>query len=196
VAELDGFRVDPGEKRAQWEEATRVALSAAGLPGVALAVLQEPSLVERREALLRLLDEALDSRARAATDPATMVVGLRLADELRAMAQAARGGDEKGGGRNSEGTRPVKAYLADLLEIGQAYLRDILVIGAGARGETVHHQDRLERLTRHAGQLEPQAAARLIQLLRETGQILDRNVAPQLALERMFLNFLHPGGTT
>src|SRR5213080_3139215 len=26
VAELDGFRVDPGEKRAQWEEATRAAL--------------------------------------------------------------------------------------------------------------------------------------------------------------------------
>ena len=25
VAELDGFRVDPGEKRAQWEEATRAA---------------------------------------------------------------------------------------------------------------------------------------------------------------------------
>jgi DNA polymerase-3 subunit delta' len=179
-------------------QAETLALSAGGRPGAALAAIVDEAFAARREGLLALFDAALDARARCAADPAEAVVALRLADELRAAAQDERGeaggkgrapAGERGAG---EAARPVKNYLAEMLALGQTYLRDILVMGSGAPETALHHRDRSEQLSAHARRLDPAAALRLIDLLGETIQILDRNVPPQAALERMWVLFLQP----
>lgn len=176
-------------------EAAAVARAAAGCPGTALGLLQDEALLARRTRILDLLDAALRARAHAARDASQVVAALRLADDFRAVAQDARGPAEKGSRSGGEGQRPLKAYLADQLELGLAYLRDILVMGSGAEDSLLQHPDRREQLEGFARELAPREASQLIDLLRETGQVLDRNVAPQLALERMFLNFVSPQAT-
>jgi DNA polymerase-3 subunit delta' len=182
------------------EEAMRVALSAGGRPGAALAGLADPSLPARRERILAIFDHALDVRARCEADPSALVHALQLSDRLRREAQEHRqsGTPERGVGvarDGADGARPLKSYLMETLDLGRTYLRDILVLGTGASETAAEHQDRMAEIRRHAAATPPEATAILIDLLGETTQILDRNVAPQLAVERMFMNLLHPRET-
>jgi hypothetical protein len=48
------------------------------------------------------------------------------------------------------------------------------------------NQDRLSALSEVAGVLPPRAALARVEAVREAQQLLERNVAPQLVLERMF----------
>src|SRR5213078_1865996 len=108
-------------------EARAASLGSGGRPGLALAALGDPSYTDRREQVLSLFDAALAAREACAADPGRAVEALRLADALRSCAQAERQrtGD---GARSSEGGRPLKNALRELLEAGQAYIRDILVL--------------------------------------------------------------------
>jgi len=166
-------------------EAERIARAADGLPGAALSALGDPQFAARREQILAVFDRALRARARCSAEPSAMVLSLGLADELREAAQAERKRAEANGA-----ARPVKGYLAQMLGLGRDYLRDILVLGAGGPPAVLHHGDRTAELAARARELDAVTTLSLIELLGETMQILERNVPPQMALERLFCNFL------
>jgi DNA polymerase-3 subunit delta' len=171
------------------ETARSLALAAGGRPGAAIAALADPGFTGRRQQALSIFDQALAARPRCAASPAEVVAGLRLAESLRAAAEDER--DAKpGGDAAAEAARPLKSHLAAILEVGQDYVRDILVLGEGGPPTALYHPDRLPLLEEHCRTLDRAAALELIRLLAETALLLDRNVAPQLALERLFLRFL------
>ncbi|HEU4752011.1 MAG TPA: hypothetical protein VFU47_02805, partial [Armatimonadota bacterium] len=52
--------------------------------------------------------------------------------------------------------------------------------------QLIQNQDRLSELIEAAQGTPPERAARDVETVREAQQLLDRNVTPQLVMERMF----------
>jgi hypothetical protein len=72
------------------------------------------------------------------------------------------------------------------LEQALGLLRDVLVLVVGSPAGLVHNQDRIATLRDTACRTTPALALQNIEVVREAQQLLERNVAPQLVLERMF----------
>ncbi len=166
------------------EQAAAAASASSGRPGLAIAALSDPGVEERRKHALDVFTQAFDVRRHCRAEPGRMVEALRLADALRALGQEAREGETGGP------ARPLKSYLAELLEVGQNLVRDILVLTAGGPETALGHPEQRPVLEEQARTLTPESASGLARLIAETVLLLDRNVSPSLALERLFLNFV------
>jgi len=158
--------------------AAELARASGGRPGIALAWAQNPAVLKRRRAVLDLFRRALASQAEAAARPGLGVLSLRLAEELKGLLPEAAG--EEGA------ARPAKSQHADNLEIGLGYLRDLLFLADGAPLETLQNQDRVAELTELAAAARPARVLADLETVRQAQQVLERNVNPQLVLERMF----------
>src|SRR5574341_295832 len=73
-----------------------------------------------------------------------------------------------------------------LLDVWQSWWRDVLLLSEGSRVSPLH-ADRLEQLQELAAQVEPQAAVRAINAVRNTLRLLDRSINARLAIEVMLL---------
>jgi DNA polymerase III subunit delta' len=155
--------------------ADELARACGGRPGLAIGWAQSPSVLKSRRAVLDLFYQALDAARSAARTPSLGVLSLRLAEQLRGLA-VQEDGD----------TRPAKALHQDNLEIGLCYLRDLLLLASGADTSLVQNQDRLSELTDLARTADEQRVLADLQTVRQSQQILERNVQPQPTLERMF----------
>lgn len=103
---------------------------------------------------------------------------MRMAEQLKALVGEV---DEEEGP-----ARPAKMLHSSNLETGLTYLRDLLVLTDGADPRLVQNQDRLAELQELARRADPQRVLDDVDSVREAQQLLDRNVQPQLVLERMF----------
>ena len=160
------------------EIARRLAYAAAGRPGLALSWARTPAILKQRQAVLDTFAVALRLQRDAKRDPALGVRSLRLSEELRGLV---------GSDSEEEGpARPAKMLHSGNLEIGLTYLRDLLLLTEGVAPELVQNQDRLPELAELAGHTDPERVLRDVESVRQAQQILDRNVQPQLVLERMF----------
>jgi DNA polymerase-3 subunit delta' len=143
------------------EEALSLAHAAGGRVGLALAWAADGSVREQREQVLALLREAEEHRRAVPARPGRQVASLRLAEALRAMAPGGAGA-----------TASARVALGQLLDLARDYYRDQLLVAVGAPG----------------GDLDP--LLRAIDTVSESQQFLERNVAPQLVLERMFARLI------
>lgn len=176
---------------AEVETAQIAAAAAGGRPGLAVRAITDPKEEETRNSVLTLTLEALDVGRRCQSDPKQAVTALRLADHLRGIAQARRQTDldaEKKGVSGCDPAGPLKHYIRSLLHIGEAVIRDILVLCVGGDVRCVQNVDRIASLEQQSVDLELENGVRILDLFLETEQLLERNVSPQLALERLFLN--------
>ncbi len=161
------------------EIARALARACGGRPGLAFTWARDPAVLKQRRQVLDLFAKAMALQRDARRDPAVGAVSLRLAEQLRGLVGS--GKDEDAGD-----ARPAKVQHSDNLTIGLTYLRDLLLLAQGSAPELVQNQDRLPELQDH---IRFAGAARLLQdvdTVREAQQLLDRNVQPQLVLERMF----------
>jgi DNA polymerase-3 subunit delta' len=161
------------------EAARALARASGGRPGLALTWAQEPSALRQRARVLELFAGALSAQRRARDEPQVGILSLRLAEQLRGLA-----GPEKG--EEDGPARPAKALHSENLETGLSYLRDLLLLAGGASAELAQNQDRLSELIDLAGHTDPGRVLDDVRAVREAQQFLERNVAPQLVLERMF----------
>jgi hypothetical protein len=164
--------------------------------------MENPAVLEQRGQVLDLFVEALEAATRARKDPAAGARSLRLAESLRALipnekpekpkrstTKAARGAPkdvDREEPREEAPPRPAKVLHHENLETGLTLLRDVLLLAGGADPALAQNQDRLPALTEVAGSLPPRATLARVEAVREAQQLLERNVAPQLVLERMF----------
>ncbi|HEY7801953.1 MAG TPA: DNA polymerase III subunit delta' [Dehalococcoidia bacterium] len=79
-----------------------------------------------------------------------------------------------------------RAHVHAVLEVWQAWWRDILLIAAGRENEAIH-RDRLDRLRPLASQCGVRGAVRALRAIADARQQLDENASPVLALEVMML---------
>lgn len=182
--------------------AMALARASGGRPGLAFSWMETPAILEQRGQVLDLFAEALVAAPRAARDPAVGARSLRLAESLRALipnekperpkrssARGAKGAEKAAQQEEPKDElppRPAKLLHHDNLETGLTLLRDVLLLAGGADPGLAQNQDRLPTLTEVAGTLPPNAALARVEAVREAQQLLERNVAPQLVLERMF----------
>lgn len=165
------------------EIARALARACGGRPGLAFSWARDPAVLKQRRQVLDVFARAMSLQRDARRDPAVGALSLRLAEQLKGLVGS---GKEEDDGP----ARPAKALHADNLEMGLTFLRDLVLLAQGAPDLLVQNQDRLPELrdlVRFA------TAARLlddIQSVREAQQILERNVAPQLVLERMFWSLI------
>jgi DNA polymerase-3 subunit delta' len=158
--------------------AAELARACGGRPGTALGWSQTPAVLKRRRAVLDVFHQALAAQPEAAKRPGLGVLSLRLGEELKALLPAESGAEDA--------PRPAKALHSDNLEIGLSYLRDLLVLTEGAPPETIQNQDRLPQLRELSPNARPARVLLDLESVRQAQQLLERNVAPQLVLERMF----------
>lgn len=161
------------------ERAMTLARACGGRPGLAISWSDNPSVLEGRRGVLDVFAEAVRRQREARKDPAAGIHALRLAERLRGLAGADREDDEGP-------ARPAKLLHSDNLEIGLTYLRDLLLLAHGADPDLAQNQDRIPELREVAETAETGKVLEQIDSVREAQQLLDRNVAPQLVLERMF----------
>ena len=173
------------ERGVEPERADILARAANGRPGLALSWVNEPSIAERRQAVLTIFQDALQCHARAGRQPGAAVNALRLAETFRALAGKGEDADDE------SPARPTKAVLADLLDTGASYLRDLLILCEGASAELVQNPDQLTALEATAAHVSREHLVEALTRTRETVQLLDRNVSPQAVLERLFWHCIH-----
>ncbi|MFN3649959.1 MAG: ATP-binding protein [Armatimonadota bacterium] len=158
------------------ELAPALARACGGCPGLAMTWAEDPTVLDRRRAVLDVFVAAL--RAQAAGQPSYGVLALRLAEQLRKLGEAEK--DDEGP------ARPAKVVHAQNLDLGLTFLRDLLLLRQGADPSLSQNQDRVSQLIEMAIHAEPARILDDIEVVREAQQLLDRNVTPQLVLERMF----------
>ena len=160
------------------EIARALARASGGRPGVALSWAKSPLVLKQRQAVLDVFAAAVTLQGEADRDPSVGAHSLRLAERLRALV---------GDGEDEEGpARPAKMLHSSNLETALTFLRDLLVLTEGADPSLVQNQDRLPELlalTRNTG---PERVLDDLRGVREAQQLLERNVQPQLVMERMF----------
>ena len=189
------------ERGADLERAAVLARASGGRPGLALTWLENPAVLEQRAQVLDLFTEALAAAPHATRNLAVGARSLRLAESLRALISNEKPEKPKRPPRGAKGAekvvdreepkeeappRPAKLLHHDNLETGLTLLRDVLLLTGGADPALAQNQDRLPMLTEAADRLSPHAALARVEAVREAQQLLERNVAPQLVLERMF----------
>jgi hypothetical protein len=141
---------------------------------VAFTWANDPGVIERRERLLALLREADAHRETARARPGRAVVALRLAESFRDLAPS-------DGPTSAAGTRNA---LAGLLDVALEHYRDRLLRAAGAPSAVTAAIDGDRQPA------EPETFLRAIDTVLDSQQFLERNVAPQLVLERMFARLI------
>jgi DNA polymerase III subunit delta' len=154
------------------QDADALARAAGGRVGVAFAWATDPGVLERRERLLALLREADAHREAARARPGRAVVALALAETFRDLVPS-EGASSAAGTRNA---------LAGMLDVALEHYRDGLLRSVGAPAA----------VTAFAATEpdEPDILLRAIDTVLESQQFLERNVAPQLVLERMFARLI------
>jgi DNA polymerase-3 subunit delta' len=167
------------------ELAEALACASGGRPGLAFSWAQDRQVLQRRNRILDLFGAALQARREAERDPAVCILSLRLAEQLRKQAVVEKGDED-------QPARPAKVIHSEDLETGLTLLRDLMLLSRGAAPELVQNQDRLPALMEMARHTPPERVPADIDAVREAQQILDRNVAPQLVLERMFWTLIAP----
>lgn len=161
------------------EIARALARASGGRPGVALTWAQSPSILKQRRAVLDVFQQALRLSQRSGSDPGIGVGSLRLAEQLRGLVGKESEEDE-------EAPRPAKVLHSENLDTGLSYVRDLLILTEGGAPELAQNQDRLDELIDLARLAETDRLLLAARSVREAQQLLGRNVAPQLVLERMF----------
>ncbi|HZI06003.1 MAG TPA: hypothetical protein VEZ71_18375, partial [Archangium sp.] len=161
------------------EIAVALARACGGRPGLAISWAQSPSVLKQRRAVLDVFARAVGFQRQARKDPSAGAKSLRLAEELRSLVDT---DTEKGEGR----ARPAKELHSENLEVGLTYLRDLLLLTQGAEPSLAQNQDRITELLDQARYTDRERALADVDSVREAQQLLERNVAPQLVLERMF----------
>lgn len=160
------------------EIARALARASGGRPGVALSWAKSPLVLKQRQAVLDVFAAAVSLQQEAARDPSVGAHALRLAERLRALVGEA---DEEEGP-----ARPAKMLHSSNLETALTFLRDLLVLTEGADPSLVQNQDRLPELLGLARNTHPVRVLDDLRGVREAQQLLERNVQPQLVMERMF----------
>jgi DNA polymerase III subunit delta' len=161
------------------EIARELARACGGRPGLALSWAQTPSVLQARRRVLDLFAQVVAAGEKASRDPALGVLSLRLAEQMRGLVVSEKG-EEDGP------ARPAKVLHSENLEIGLGYLRDLLLLCERADPLLAQNQDRLPELAGLASRTSAAWVLEQIESVREAQQLLDRNVAPQVVLERMF----------
>jgi DNA polymerase-3 subunit delta' len=208
------------------ETAAALALTAGGRPGLARRWSREPEALERRRRILELLAEIPALRQRALHAPGESIAALRLAERARALAgpeptpeggngaqvtarttakrmgKAARAaGDESREPSTDAPTpvadaRPEKTALARVLEVVRSYYRDLLLLAQDAPEDLAGNADALPALRAALPHMSPAGLLDALEAVDRCQQHLERNVAPQLALETLFLALLQPDEET
>jgi DNA polymerase III subunit delta' len=198
------------------ETAAALALTSGGRPGLARRWSREPDALARRRQVLGLLAEIAALRRRVPTAPAESIAALRLAERARSLAGpedtddagAATGPPESGppkrrgsktAGAAATETQPpaaesrtAKPGLLRLLEVIRSYYRDLLLCSQGAPDALIGNADSLPALTEAAVLYTPGELVAALEAIARCQQFLERNVAPQLAFETLFLALLQP----
>lgn len=141
------------------ERAVELARAAGGRIGWALAAAVDPSVEERRREALDLVA----SLTAAATD-----------ERFRYAERLARRFSER------------RDDVYDALDAWETWWRDVLLVAAG-REALVTNPSRLDTLRGQASQYRAEGALRVLSALRRTRRLLEDNVQPQPALERLTL---------
>jgi len=165
------------------DRAVRAARYAGGRPGVAIEWLQAPDLLEQRERATALFLEAIRLRAEGASAGSRAIHALRLAEAARAL-HATEDGETAAAGRAG------RLAASAVIDAGLHLARDLALLASGAAADALTHRDREAELRRAATTLGPRATLWYAQQITETGRLLERNVTPALALERLFLDLL------
>jgi len=178
--------------------AARLARLSGGRPGVALAYALAPEAVAVRGEIMRALIDLLGAaRARRLEAIGTLLVRsgdhLRLLDPATAWSGAGPATDsadaEPGGTGRAPAAERRRAALA-LLDIWRDLARDLAVAGLGDL-RRVRDPGLLDDLTAVAPGLEPASLADFLGRLARTGQLVDANVGPELALDVLVLAWPH-----
>lgn len=199
----------PAESIQSWLEgkdvaratAASLALRAGGRPGLALRWSQEPESLERQRRILELLEEITALRRLARDRPAEGLAAFRMAEQARRLVgpeesdgaggspSTARGGGEEAAPVGRTGAKPLFIRMVELI---RGYYRDLLLLSQGAPESLLWNGDRLAGLRSAAEQYTPAELLAMLQAVDRCQQFLERNVAPQLALETLFLELLQP----
>jgi DNA polymerase III subunit delta' len=204
------------------ETAAALALTAGGRPGLARRWSREPEVLARRQSLLELLAEIPTLRQRAHKNPGESLVALRLAERARALAGPEPGADAGNGTatpargaakRSTKAARPAapevgdaasepapaatearpeKTALARVMEVVRSYYRDLLLLAQHAPEELIGNADALPALRAAIPHVSPADLVSALDAVDRCQQYLERNVAPLLALETLFLALLQP----
>ncbi len=179
-------------------EAELLARVCGGRPGLALTWVGQPAALNQRRAIQAVIARAIRHRVAAGKELPSGIQSLRLAEQLRGLVavekaekpeKAAK--SEKADKDEDEGrTRPAKALHSENLEVALDFLRDLLLLTEGAPGTLARNQDRLPELVELAQGTSSERLMEDIHSVREAQQLLDRNVSPQLVLERMFWSII------
>ena len=191
-------------KGATAEAAAELAFSAGGRPGLALRWSREPEALERRRQLFALLEEIVPLRQRARQNAGESIAALRLAERARALVGPEEGegqGNSVGPARAVDDSGPVarvgaKPMFMRLLELVRGYYRDLLLLSQDAPEALLWNGDRVTALKAAAEQHDPGELVVALLAIDRCRQFLERNVAPQLALETLFLDLLQPEAIT
>jgi DNA polymerase-3 subunit delta' len=159
-------------------EAAALARASGGRVGRAFAWAADGSVRERREQALALLRETEALRGAARARPGHQVAAFRLAEAFRELVPA-------DGQPSAAGTRNA---LAALLDLALEYHRDRLLLAAGAPAHLAALAD--PGGPDPAVEVGTETSLRAIDTILESQQFLERNVAPQLVLERMFARLI------
>jgi DNA polymerase-3 subunit delta' len=162
------------------ETAAPLARAAGGRVGVAFGWAADAGVLEQRNQALALLQEAEERRRAARAHPGQQVAALRLAEAFRDLAP----GSGPGSAANT------RSALTALLDLALEYYRDLLLLSVGAPGSALTVADPAPLLREQAAATGPEALLRAIDTVVESQQFLERNVAPQLVLERMFARLI------
>lgn len=162
------------------ETAATLARAAGGRVGIAFAWATDEGVPEQRNRALELLREAEERRQAARRKPGHQVAALRLAEAFRELAP--------GGGPGSAAN--TRSALTTLLDLALEYYRDLLLLSVGAPESALMVTDPAPLLREQAAGTGPEALLQAIETVVESQQFLERNVAPQLVLERMFARLI------
>ena len=85
-----------------------------------------------------------------------------------------------------------KPEFVRLLELIRGYYRDLLLLAQGAPEALIRNADQLSALRAALGAYPVGELLAALEAVNRCQQFLERNVAPQLALETLFLDLLLP----
>jgi len=183
------------------ENAAALAFRAGGRPGLALRWSHEPEALERQHQLLDLLEEITAARRLTRERPAEGIAALRMAERARRLvgpeesenaggsSPTSRPGGEDTATAGRAGAKPLYTRLVELI---RGCYRDLLLLSQGAPEALLWNRDRLAELQSAAEQYSPVELLATLHAVDRCQQFLERNVAPQLALETLFLELLQP----
>ena len=158
-------------------------------------------MLERRRQVFELLEEITPLRQLARERPGESLAALRLAERARRLVGTdesegqggAPGSPRAGDEELSAGTRAgAKPLFMRLIELIRGYYRDLLLMSQGAPEALLWNGDRLTALRSAVEQYTPGELVAAMDAVDRCQQFLERNVAPQLALETLFIELLQP----